>query len=190
MSSAEYWENRYSGGGNSGDGSYGRLAEFKRGVIKEILSAHQIESVIDLGCGDGNQIKGIPCCNYQGFDVSVTAIRACKRIHPDKDFKLMEAYAGEKADMAMSLDVIFHLTENKAFDWYMQQLFQAANKLVLIYSTNINAPPIPSVAHVKHRRFSAWVKTHATAWSLETYIPNNLPEASNSDFYIYTRTGE
>lgn len=32
-SSKEYWEQRYAGGGTSGAGSYGKLAEFKAEII-------------------------------------------------------------------------------------------------------------------------------------------------------------
>ena len=54
--SRDYWEQRYSSGSNSGDGSRGKLAEFKAEIINSLVKDKKIESVIEFGCGDGNQL--------------------------------------------------------------------------------------------------------------------------------------
>jgi hypothetical protein len=54
-SSGNYWEERYSQGGNSGSGSYAKFAEFKAEVLNDLVQQNAIRSVIELGCGDGNQ---------------------------------------------------------------------------------------------------------------------------------------
>ena len=36
--SSKYWEKRYLEGGNSGDGSYGYLAEFKVKIINDFIA--------------------------------------------------------------------------------------------------------------------------------------------------------
>ena len=46
MKTSEYWENRYKKSGNSGAGSYGRLAEFKADVINNFIAENKITSVI------------------------------------------------------------------------------------------------------------------------------------------------
>ena len=92
-----YWEQRYSAGGTSGCGSYGKLAEFKAEVIKAIIKEHDIKSIIELGSGDGNQISitfDNPDISYLGFDVSKTAITMCMEKFKDdisKDFILFDA---------------------------------------------------------------------------------------------------
>ena len=73
-SSEKYWVNRYNGGGNSGEGSYGQLAEFKAEIINEFVRRNVITSVIELGCGDGNQLKLAEYPLYIGFDVSLKAL--------------------------------------------------------------------------------------------------------------------
>ena len=75
--SREYWEERYSQGGNSGAGSYGHLAEFKAEVINGFIEQHEIKNVIEWGCGDGNQLGLFRCEEYIGYDVSETAIEIC-----------------------------------------------------------------------------------------------------------------
>lgn len=183
MNAAEYWERRYLTGGNSGDGSYGPLAEFKAEVINGLIANHSIRSVIEFGCGDGNQQRLIQCEEYLGFDVSDRAVSLCRQISPERRFFQMDEYEGEFADMALSLDVIFHLTG----DWqiYVKRLFLAATRCVVIYSTNLDYPPHPSAKHVRHRRFASQVPNN---WRLAEYIPNRYPERSNSDFYVYLPT--
>src|SRR5579859_8234848 len=54
--SSTYWEERYRAGGNSGAGSYGRLAEFKAEVLNGFVHSRGIRSVVEFGCGDGAQL--------------------------------------------------------------------------------------------------------------------------------------
>ncbi len=53
--SQDYWVKRYAKGGNSGPGSYSELAKFKASVLNAFVREHGIQSVIEFGCGDGNQ---------------------------------------------------------------------------------------------------------------------------------------
>src|SRR5690606_31220817 len=78
FSVAEYWDDRYKAGGNSGAGSYGRLAEFKAHVINLFFEQKGIFEVIEFGCGDGNQLSLFAAVDYLGIDVSPTAVSKCK----------------------------------------------------------------------------------------------------------------
>src|ERR1700754_3603743 len=73
-SSAEYWEERYRYGGNSGAGSYNRLAAFKANVLNEFVAANDIRSVIEFGSGDGAQLELAKYPDYTGVDVSDTVL--------------------------------------------------------------------------------------------------------------------
>ena len=75
--SGTYWETRYSGGGNSGAGSYGQLAEFKAEVINDFVISKGISSIIEFGCGDGNQLLLARYPRYTGLDVSKVALARC-----------------------------------------------------------------------------------------------------------------
>lgn len=196
FSSEAYWDNRYSKGGDSGPGSYGHLAKLKADIINSLITEKGIISAIEFGCGDGNQLK---YCNYQtytGYDVSPTAINRCQEIFktdPTKKFFLASQYDGRKADLAISLDVIFHLIEDDVFADYMENLFQAAGKLVIIYSSNQDDPIEPSSIHVKHRKFSNWIEAHQPTWNLTKHIANPYPYNGDSemtsfaDFHIYEK---
>lgn len=55
--STDYWESRYATGGTSGPGSSGKLAEFKAEVLNSFVRRDNVLSVIEFGCGDGNQLS-------------------------------------------------------------------------------------------------------------------------------------
>ncbi|HEU4772965.1 MAG TPA: class I SAM-dependent methyltransferase [Lysobacter sp.] len=198
FSSAAYWEARYSGGGNSGDGSYGHLAAFKAGVINEHVARHGIKSVIEFGCGDGNQLKLAEYAQYVGYDVSSAAVRRCRGMFGSdrsKSFHLAGEYDGQTADLAISIDVIFHLVEDSVYDEYMRRLFQAARDHVIIYSSNEEKSAERESRHVRHRHVTAWIdREMSPTWTLEREVPNPFPfdgdnaTGSFANFYIYRRS--
>lgn len=186
--SGEYWEERYHGGGNSGAGSYGHLAEFKAEIINEFIQQYEIKSIIEWGCGDGNQLGMFECEEYTGYDVSETAVRMCREKYVHDDKKQFIHYAGDrvkvnkKADMAMSLDVIYHLIEDDVFETYMHNLFESAARCICIYSSNEDRR---TALHVKRRKFSDYVEMKFPEWKLEKVIKQKYPEDTRSDFYFY-----
>ncbi len=192
--SENYWSERYDSGGNSGDGSYRKLAEFKAEILNKFVRQEHINTIIEYGCGDGNQLKLAEYPSYIGFDVSLNIITRCREIFfsdNTKVFRLMNEYKGEKAQLTLSLDVIFHLVENDVFDGYMQRLFDSAEEFVIIYSSNTNKNDEGQAAHVRNRKFSEWVKKNKPEWKLCNHIPNKYPFTGDSktgsfaDFYIY-----
>ena len=194
--SATYWEKRYSRGGNSGVGSYALFAEFKAEVLNGFVATHHVQSVIEFGCGDGNQLSLAQYPTYVGFDVSSTAISRCQELFkadPHKSFRLMSEYNGENADLALSLDVIFHLVENDIFEQYMRTLFDASNQYVIIYASDSDDNSMDEGKHVRHRKFTRWIQENLPNWNLLEYLPNRYPyrgdprTGSFADFFIYEK---
>lgn len=195
--SSEYWDGRYKSGKNSGPGSYGVLARFKAKVINSFVHEKEIHSVIEFGCGDGNQLTLASYPKYIGIDVSPTAIQICRERFSDdetKSFMTLQEYNGEKADLALSLDVIYHLLEDDVFEHHLRVLFDAARRYVIIYSSNTDMQEPFQPKHVRHRRFSEWIEHNITGWRLIHHIPNEHPyngddsEGSLADFFIYARS--
>jgi hypothetical protein len=195
VTSAQYWEDRYRLGGNSGAGSYNRLARFKSEVLNDFVRRNQIHSVIEFGCGDGAQVELAEYPRYLGVDVSTTAIHMCcqrYRNDPSKTFFTIDTLPSDTvADLALSLDVIYHLVEDSVFDAYMHQLFEGARHFVAIYSSNEDNT-VPA-KHVRHRRFTEWIERNKPEWALMEFIknkypydPNNDSDTSFADFYIFT----
>lgn len=194
--SADYWKQRYRTGGNSGSGSYNELAEFKAEILNRFVHDHRIETVIEFGSGDGNQLRLADYPSYIGYDVSPDAIAACKQVFANdkgKMFKLAEEYAGETAELSLSLDVIYHLVEDTVFDQYMRRLFAAAERFVIIYSSNTDENSDAQAPHVRHRKFSRWVESTLGEWTLLEHIPNKYPynpreeKGTFADFFVYGR---
>ena len=136
--------------------------------------------------------------NYAGFDVSETAVSLCQhRFKSDqsKTFKLMKDYRGERADLALSLDVLYHLVEDAVFEEYLRTLFDASDGYVIIYSSNRDwkAESEDYSPHVRHRKFDEWIAKNLRHWVLMKHVPNEHPyrddyrTGSFADFYIYKR---
>lgn len=65
-------------GGNSGKGSYNRLAQFKADIINKFVEENAIEFVMEWGCGDGHQLSLAKYLQCVGYDVSKQAISTCQ----------------------------------------------------------------------------------------------------------------
>ncbi|WP_411031091.1 methyltransferase domain-containing protein [Spongiimicrobium sp. 3-5] len=193
--STQYWEERYEKGGHSGAGSYNRLAEFKAEVINPFVSTNKIDTVVEFGCGDGNQLQLFKFNSYTAYDVSDSIIQKCKDLFgddPTKSFFHLSAYRPQTFDLSLSLDVIYHLVEDTVFEDYMERLFDSSYKYVIVYSSNDNNSE--SAVHVKHRKFTDWVAKNRLNFQLIDKIPNRYPfDAKNpkttsfADFFIYEK---
>jgi SAM-dependent methyltransferase len=194
-STAQYWSDRYAVGGNSGSGSYGRLAKFKSDVINDFVAKHAVRTVVEFGCGDGAQLALGQYPQYTGIDISSEAVALCRtRFHDDPSKQFFHASSPEAdtsgADLAMSLDVIYHLVDEDIYDRYMSRLALASNKFICIYSSDEERPG--HVPHVRHRRFSDWLAARAPQWKLFMKVPNPYPEDPNrpndtswADFHFF-----
>lgn len=200
FSSAQYWEERYQKGGTSGYGSYGRLAEFKANVVNKFIKDEGIERVIEFGCGDGNQSSMIHVKNYIGVDVSSTIVEKCRDMFRDdksRIFLMNDEYLKDplKGELALSLDVIFHLIEDGVFENYMAMLFDAAERYCIIYAPDEDCLESDAI-HVRRRKFTKWIEDNLKGWRLMQVTYNKYPhdgsrnpkDASFSHFYFFERT--
>jgi hypothetical protein len=191
--SRKYWEERYRAGGNSGAGSYNRLAHFKANFLNQFVLDNGIQSVVEFGCGDGAQLALASYPAYHGYDVSVQAVELCKRkfaSHQNRQFDLVGGADPIVAELSLSLDVLYHLVEDDVFDLYMTSLFKTASKFVIVYSSDEDRPT--EDPHVRHRKFTNWVARRAPDWQLLQVVKNAYPyEASDpqntsfADFFVF-----
>jgi hypothetical protein len=196
FSSADYWNSRYINGGTSGAGSYEHLAEFKADILNSFVAKKKIKSVIEFGFGDGNQLMLATYPDYTGYDVSQKAVEICRnKFFGDakKTFHLVSEWRGETAELVLSLDVIYHLIEDSVFENYMQNLFLASDRYVVIYASDTDENDDNKSIHVRHRKFTRWVANKILEWYLIDYIPNQYPieeygeKGTFANFYIYEK---
>jgi len=189
--SSNYWEGRYKSDKTSGAGSYGKNAKFKSKVINNFVLEKKINTVLELGSGDGNQLSLANYPLYVGLDVSQTIINKClDKFTADKNKffynlskfeKVMEDY---HFDLSLSLDVIYHLVEDDVFDLHMRQLFYSS-QYVIIFSTNFN-DRFYLKQHVRNRKFTEWIDENILNYRFLKKI-NNENKLSKVDFYIYEK---
>ena len=193
-----YWERRYAAGGTSGEGSYGRLADFKAKVINDFVVEHDVQSAIEFGCGDGNQLSLLRVPRYIGLDVSASAVRRCiERYSADssKSFFLFDAKSFRDtsgvfvAELVLSLDVIYHLVSDEEFEAYMRHACAASRRYLMLYTTDVDSA---EAGHQRHRAVSKWMQRRSDfvrVLRLENPYAGSEDgqERSDAAFFIYER---
>jgi hypothetical protein len=118
----------------------GRLAEFKTEFLNHFVQHNRIGTIIELGCGDGEQLVLSKYPSYVGVDVEPQSIALCRekfRTDPTKTFyidrDIEQYYLTSVYDAALSLDVIYHLLEDSVYDGYMTDLFRLAKRYVNLF---------------------------------------------------------
>ena len=187
--SAQYWETRYASGGNSGAGSEGANAIWKATFVNDFVSTHEVRDVVEYGCGDGRQLELANYPQYLGLDVSATAIRMCEARFPQHSFHLLPLPWVVAADLVLSLDVIYHLTEDDVFEQHINDVFSSALKWVVLYTTDSDTidPDFKPAAHVRHRPVVEHINATFPLWQLMMVVRNPAPHMGGSDFYVYSR---
>ena len=194
--SKDYWIKRYEGGSNSGGGSYGVLAEYKSEVLNDFVRDNNINSIIEYGCGDGNNLSFFNFPSYLGLDVSdFVILNNKKRFQKNNNWAFMSIDDNGEfsfiADLTLSLDVIYHLVEDEVYEHYMTSLFKSSAKFVVIYSSNVDFNP--AAAHVRHREFTKWIEFNRPDFELYRMLNNphksellgDNPNKSFANFFIY-----
>jgi len=193
-SSSDYWERRYQIGMDSGSGSYGDQATFKAEVLNAFVREHDVRSVAEFGCGDGNQLLLAQYPRYLGLDVSKTAIEMCARRFAGDSSKSFLWYDSAhavhlsnfiSADLTLSLDVIYHLLEDDVYERYLRDVFSTAQRFVIVYSSN--RPASRTAAHVRHHEFAADVAREFPQFELTEQRPNRHPDKSFAEFFFFRR---
>ena len=199
FNSSKYWEDRYKNGGNSGQGSYNALAKFKASVINDFIENNKIQSLLDYGVGDGNQLALINTSRlmYYGIDISQTVIQKCKDLYKnDLNKKFLVTSEFDKniqVELVLSCDVLYHLIEESVYLNYIKSLFDSSSKYVIIYARDEN---LNHATHVKFRKFTDYISQSFKEFKLIKHIPNKFPQnpighdnhiTSPSDFYIYEK---
>jgi hypothetical protein len=181
FSSRKYWEDRYLRGATSGWGSYGTASRYKTAVINDFLERFKPSSAIEFGCGDGNQIKSINYKNYLGLDFQ-PAVKICKELYKNNknlNFDSVDNYTGQKADLTLSLDVIYHLVEDEVFRDYMNNLFNSSKKYVVVFTTDRNDIIGTTVEHCFSRAVSPYIKQN-----FKNFVPLEFESANRpKNFY-------
>ncbi len=164
------------------------MAQFKAEVINRFVDEHEIKRVIEFGCGDGQQLQLSNYPEYLGIDVSAKALGICMDRYSDDPGKTFAPVypSGNRFDLALSLDVIYHLIEDDAFAEYMSKLFASSDHWVCIYSSDMTQeeairiePDLATADHVRHRKYSQWISRNQPDWAHHKSVKNRFPYDRN-----------
>lgn len=186
-----YWDRRYRDGRTSGAGSEGTEGAYKADYVSNFCAEHDVTSVIDWGCGDGQVLELIrfpKYIAYLGIDASPTIIRKMEqKFTAPYRFMTVDEYWHtfpiESYRLALSLDVLFHFPDDDDYARYLAHLFGTATQYVMIYSTNYAGGR--TSRHVMRREFTRDVKILHPEWNL---IKIESPLADGlASFFVYEK---
>ena len=130
----EYWNQRYTEGGDSGFCSVGKLREWRHKIIKKNVSLKD-KSVLDVGCGDLRFWEGNKHKDYTGIDISSVIINKNKPLRPDWDFICADASKLEldqRFDVVLCFEMLFHIMSEEAYIGILKNLNQWTGEMLFI----------------------------------------------------------
>lgn len=187
-----YWENNYSNGGTSGSGSYGVLAQFKGDVINQLIKEKSLNTVIEFGCGDGNQLKYMKYPSYLGMDISSTSIEICSKTFKEDKTKSFLLYDPNrffnngffKSDLVVCLDVLYHITDEDDFRKTLDDIFSCKSLFIILY-TRITKPEefVHGIPTIEDRDILNYLSEYQE-YKLVQIIEQKYKELSSASFII------
>ena len=175
----------------------GRLADFKAAFLNAFIRGNSIASVIAFGCGDGNLLSLLSVTDFTGVAGSPGILDRCRSRFAGRGYRFVD-FDGladvQMAELALSLDVIYHLAEDDVFEKYMRDVFMFATNFVIVYSSNHDGDA--EASQLRHRCVTDYVRRWFPDWSLLALVPNLYPfdpqspeDTSFCDFLVFGRAG-
>jgi SAM-dependent methyltransferase len=124
-------------GPGSGTSATWRTAQ----ALEELVASLGVRSVLDVGCGDGWWMPELP--GYLGVDVSPTAIRRARHLHPGRRYRLLRP--GEplpEAELVVSRDAVQHLPLEQGVE-LLRRCIHEARATWLLASTFVGGKNVP-----------------------------------------------
>jgi hypothetical protein len=142
-----FWDWRYDQHPErgSGLGSTGKNLEFKR----QLLASEGIEaaeSVLDVGCGNLEVMKGFQMRGYLGLDQSEAAIAKARVARPDWEFRavnvVMEAHSIASADLVVCFEVLIHQETREKYEGLVRVLAEKTKRTLIVSGYDVPNPEV------------------------------------------------
>lgn len=140
------WETHYAEGGKSGDPVDYNLARDWKYFLLDKYYRKNIDTIIDVGCGDLQFWRDNLPYKYTGIDISQTVIDRHKKKHPDQKFICSDAskFVDVHANVVICFDMLWHIIDDDDYINILKNIKRYSNKYIYIYTWNKN-PLIPSL---------------------------------------------
>jgi 2-polyprenyl-3-methyl-5-hydroxy-6-metoxy-1,4-benzoquinol methylase len=132
---ATFWQWRYltDPGLGSGVGSRGEPLRSKRDLLAAVLDSVRPESVLDVGCGDGEATRGLAMAHYTGIDLSPEAIRRAKAGRVDGEYLVGTVDEHQvEAELTLCLDVLIHQADLATYRALVARLWEVTRRVLVI----------------------------------------------------------
>jgi len=196
-----YWELRYRLGATSGAGSYGANAEYKASVVNDCVHRFGVRTVLEFGCGDGNQLGYMDYASYVGLDVSKAAVKKCSKKFADDSSKCFRLYDPRQPldmgqyDMTVSLEVLMHITDEDDFVATLDHIFAHSRNLVVIQTSLYPIVAYKPGSHERHRELLPYLEKYEFTLAEKIIHPSTTEEGRQrgeigemiADFVVLTR---
>jgi len=133
-----FWNERYETNIKlgSGRGSRGKFIKMKETLVDGAVKQYNVESVLDIGCGDCEVNKNIRFKKYTGTDVSDYVIERNSILFPQRSFILANfddlTMSGKKYDMVICFDVLIHQPNLADYRKGITAIKNSFNKVALV----------------------------------------------------------
>jgi ubiquinone/menaquinone biosynthesis C-methylase UbiE len=125
--------------------------------IKEIIDKENIQSIVDLGCGDGNFIRSVkkeyPQMRVVGVDISPRRINGLKVKFPEDKFYIRDCCdtkLKETFDLVYSSQVIEHVSNDKKM---IEEMFRLLKRKGILYCSSVIKKPWAIYKYRNNGRF-------------------------------------
>jgi 2-polyprenyl-3-methyl-5-hydroxy-6-metoxy-1,4-benzoquinol methylase len=113
--------------------------EQQRAMIGRIIAMLEPDSVLEVGCGEGDVTQNLPLGRYTGVDISSEAVRRARLTHPDGEFVVGSLDRPIEADLVVGLDVLTELTAASDYRRTAELLWESTRQALVV--SGYEAPP-------------------------------------------------
>ncbi|CAH2406451.1 class I SAM-dependent methyltransferase [Mesorhizobium escarrei] len=141
-------------------------------IVKEFSPA----TIFDLGCGNGSVAKHLSGrCEVTGIDPSISAVAVANKAYPEIRIESGSAYDDLRArygtfDMVLSLEVVEHLYDPRAFARNVYELLNPGGTAVIStpYHGYIKNLALAVTGRMDAHFWALWDGGHIKFWSIRT----------------------
>jgi len=115
------------------------VREQQRAMVGRLIAMAQPDSVLEVGCGEGDLTEGQPLGRYVGIDASSEAVEQARLKYPRGEFVVGSFDQPVEADLVLGLEVLTETVSDTDYRRTAELLWQSAKQAMVV--SGYDAPP-------------------------------------------------
>jgi 2-polyprenyl-3-methyl-5-hydroxy-6-metoxy-1,4-benzoquinol methylase len=115
------------------------VRERQRNLVGWVIAVVQPDSVLEVGCGDGDLIEDLPNGRYIGVDLSSDAVRQARQKHPGGEFVVGTFDHPIEVDLVVALHLLTEIIVDASYQRMVDLLWQSTRNALVI--SGYETPP-------------------------------------------------